>query len=1021
MEVSELPLLMYVTSCLPGGKSAVLSAITVALGGKANSTGRGAGLKSFIREGQSVAEVTVTIKNQGEEAYKPNEYGKSIVITRRFTKEGTSTWKIKSKDGRVISSKREELSTICDHMNIQVDNPLNVLTQDAARQFLSSSHPSDKYKFFLKGTQLAQLSEEYDVCLENISQTTKILNRKRQALPDLDTAFREALARYEEAEKAREQRKKADDIEKELAWAHVKTKELEVAEKAEAQIKAEGKLSKVERQLAETRAAFDVATDEVARLEGDYHALGNTDGPNSRKKELQEIIRENKRQIQSINSDAKDMDASMTNLGVQIKRFDQEIKAEERRLEKHTQVRREETLRKLEEAEKAMTMVEEQKKQLAEQYRKLEEEATGLRNAGREDERKVNELKSQVQRSQEIIEQCKRKENDKYVPYGNNIKALLDQIGKMRWAGEVPLGPLGLYVNCKDPGKWGSILRYQLGQYLTAFAVTDGRDRPILKKLLTEAGNPNTLIVIYEKDLFDFSRGELPENISTVHRALEVSDPYVLRILINLAGIERIVLSETRRDGDNLLRNQELNGGSAWTGDGFLVRVYPDGGISSIRLDNMGKANPLLLTGRDTAGEVQHYTQELRNIEAELVAVNASLIQKRQDYNQRQATIEQIRRKLQATEEIIRNTRNSRNALQQELHDDMPANIVGIQEAKQEIEKEQESIKNQFQEAMQRKAELGRRNSEHLMELNEISKQSNQFYEQQRIVKTLIEEAAETRVRRQGEISHYERKLEEETRNIRIAEGASQVVQEEYRNWRKDALKFCEPIENPRKADKLQMILESVKNALKEREKRHGATVEDMAAEVNKAKARYETADKEVKQMSALNRTLKKSLTMRLARWQEFRRHIALRCKLVFQYNLSHRGYFGKILFNHENQSLQLKVQTDDQIATQGNRDKDPRSLSGGEKSFSTICLLLSLWESIGCPLRCLDEFDVFMDPINRRVSMRMMIESAQGSDKKQYILITPQDMTSITPSNAVRVLRMSDPERGQGVLRFGS
>ena len=35
------------------GKSAVLSAITVALGGKTASTGRGAGLKSFIREGQS--------------------------------------------------------------------------------------------------------------------------------------------------------------------------------------------------------------------------------------------------------------------------------------------------------------------------------------------------------------------------------------------------------------------------------------------------------------------------------------------------------------------------------------------------------------------------------------------------------------------------------------------------------------------------------------------------------------------------------------------------------------------------------------------------------------------------------------------------------------------------------------------------------------------------------------------------------------------------------------------------------
>jgi chromosome segregation ATPase len=78
---------------------------------------------------KSIAEVTISIKNQGEEAYKPKEYGKSIVITRRFTKEGSSSWKIKSKDGRVISTKKDELSAICDHMNIQVDNPMNVLTQ----------------------------------------------------------------------------------------------------------------------------------------------------------------------------------------------------------------------------------------------------------------------------------------------------------------------------------------------------------------------------------------------------------------------------------------------------------------------------------------------------------------------------------------------------------------------------------------------------------------------------------------------------------------------------------------------------------------------------------------------------------------------------------------------------------------------------------------------------------------------------------------------------------------------------
>jgi predicted nucleic acid-binding Zn-ribbon protein len=81
------------------------------------------------------------------------------------------------------------------------------------------------HKFFLRGTQLSQLSDEYDTCLENITQTTKVLQQKKEALPDLRKVFKDASTRFEEANKAREQKKKADELKKELAWAHVATKE----------------------------------------------------------------------------------------------------------------------------------------------------------------------------------------------------------------------------------------------------------------------------------------------------------------------------------------------------------------------------------------------------------------------------------------------------------------------------------------------------------------------------------------------------------------------------------------------------------------------------------------------------------------------------------------------------------------------------------------------------------------------------------------------------------------------------
>lgn len=94
----------------------------------------------------SVGQVTVKITNGGPDAYKPDIYGGSITVERRISKDGAAGYKIKAASGKTISTKREELTSICDHMSIQVDNPLTILSQDSARQFLNSSTPEDKYK-----------------------------------------------------------------------------------------------------------------------------------------------------------------------------------------------------------------------------------------------------------------------------------------------------------------------------------------------------------------------------------------------------------------------------------------------------------------------------------------------------------------------------------------------------------------------------------------------------------------------------------------------------------------------------------------------------------------------------------------------------------------------------------------------------------------------------------------------------------------------------------------------------------
>lgn len=53
----------------------------------------------------------------------------------------------------------------------------------------------------------------------------KVLVHKSEAIPDLEEALEEALVRFEEAKRARDQKRKADDLKKELAWSYVASKE----------------------------------------------------------------------------------------------------------------------------------------------------------------------------------------------------------------------------------------------------------------------------------------------------------------------------------------------------------------------------------------------------------------------------------------------------------------------------------------------------------------------------------------------------------------------------------------------------------------------------------------------------------------------------------------------------------------------------------------------------------------------------------------------------------------------------
>ncbi|KAI5670224.1 hypothetical protein M9H77_10588 [Catharanthus roseus] len=80
-----------------------------------------------------------------------------------------------------------------------------------------------------------------------------------------------------------------------------------------------------------------------------------------------------------------------------------------------------------------------------------------------------------------------------------------------------------------------------------------------------------------------------------------------------------------------------------------------------------------------------------------------------------------------------------------------------------------------------------------------------------------------------------------------------------------------------------------------------------------------------------------------------------------------------------------------------------------GERSFSTLCFTMALHEMTEATFRAMDEFDVFMDAVSRKISLDTLVDFAlaQGS---QWIFITPHDISMVKQDERVKKQQMAPP-----------
>ncbi|GAA5956654.1 hypothetical protein JCM3765_005693 [Sporobolomyces pararoseus] len=1023
-EVDFGPQVNFLVGVNGSGKSAVLTGITMALGGNAKATNRGTKGGDLIREGQSSARCSVTLANRGEESFKPDVYGEEITIERTINKAGGGNYKIKNDQGKTVDTKKSTLDSILDHFNLQVDNPMTVLTQDQSRQFLAKASARDKYNFFLRGTQLAQLTEEYEQIRSNTETMEEALSRKKEVLPELKEAYKRAKDRAKEAQAAIEQEGNLVRLKNQVIWSYVEEVEDQI-KFARKQIDDEEKRGKkFEDEINQQQGHIDRLNLEVETAkEAEAESKNAVDQNKPDLAALQEKIRKNKLRLQNWKDSERKINAELKRKRETVKDLEERIQVEVANLSRDIEAERAPLRAAIELAQDEISKIdlhvtrnEEIFTQAAEDYRKHSEEYSNYKS-------QIQNAQNQIHQANSRLQQIKGVSSNKLTKFGQNMPQLVQAIQNERnWRGKV-IGPMGLHVELLQPD-YAKVLESFFAHYLNGFVVEFPEDSKRLRQLMKLCRLPEQTMVLctqfdpkFENDLV---HGEPHNQIPTILRALNINDPLVRQALINANQIEKIALVPRRPDGDNLMRGDPRNVTRAFSADMYQLR-HSNGRSSSTSMDEWRGAPRLTADPtRAIAGiedDIRRISQDIQELEGKKYQAG----QAAQAAEQKRRNTEGELRKLQQRKRRLENEIATKT---EKLTEEQPNNISALESSKQEIVDEIDNISAQYQAGLEKKEAEDIDIGPDVERMNQLNRDINQ-------AESLAKKINDHLATLYSSITTYGRNLaraktEKENHLAKLhgfraeLERSEETLQERL----EQASSICERPENPsgkrKTPERLQREIEAIERALKERAKRQGATVEQIIEEMRVRKKVAQEAVKQTNELGTLINQLEKAYENRTSKWTDFRSHICQRARMQFGYYLSNRGFHGKLKFDHDRTQLHLAVQTDADKGKEKQKRKDAAALSGGEKSFSTICLLLTMWEAVGCPLRCLDEFDVFMDAVNRRIAMSMMIDTAKSADQTQFILITPQDMGSISWGKEVKVVKMGDPKRAAGTLAAG-
>jgi chromosome segregation ATPase len=997
------------------GKSAILTAISICLGAKATDTNRGSSLKDLIKEGKHTSQIQVVLSNDGIDAFETGKYGKEITIERVLKRDGSGSvpYILKSENGKRVSNKKADLDAILDNFNIAVNNPMSFLSQDAARSFLTASTDDQKYKFFMRGTMM-------DEILDNLKDTKTQVEKMDLRIIRIRDDINALRLQAKEAKNLLDVLVSSNDLRERQAHLYGKYFYMEADRISETivnfnntKIEYEESIQEIEENMTEVQHLIDNFETDRENIEQKI-VLAKQQIGEARESQhfLATLLNENVAKAEASYTELKSLETNIKQKEKKIQQCMNEIAQEEQRLKKINGGSKElliEQVKSLAEEEVRLeSQITEKRSELAELTGKLKDQYLEIQVEIDNKRQQINDLQNYIKRS-------RGNRQDPLANFPPQFKAAMTAIRNARFESP-PIGPIGMEMNVKSGfEKWIPAINSILGKDTTTFVVHSYNDQRTLSSILQRA-NCHSQILIRRPERFDYSNGLPNTSYPTVLDSLNFKNEEIKYVLIDSRHVESMLLVEDRIEAQNIIESRTPNVKAILSlftaSSGFSTSIGMNGGlrVDPINYDTASGYKILPESGsEDTASAVS----QVKQLEKEMT----QLQNERQNLgNQSNDQKTHLTKELKSLDNELRKANSNKYNLERKLDEDAETGkLEGLQEDLAGYHREIEIYRNTIPDLQESINSYTKESKRGQALLNDADNEYNKFYAAARKLREKSQEIESSKEFNRTKLLNLQKsKGKRETELGRLLEkepvlqGALQENLEQAAQYatreEADAI-HCATL------DRVKELIESVNKDVEDANSKLEKSPEDIVNDDAYARSKYHEAAEQFNEIKNTKELMNRSIRERLDAFQESRDYTCISADQDFKSSLQFRNFSGNLDFDFDKGKLKMLVST--------KNDKKPRhvdSLSGGEKSFSQIALLLATWKPMRSRIKGLDEFDVFMDQVNRKIGMRLMLKKLSEEHDSQTIFITPQDIGQIAEMDEkfVSIYRMRDPRGTQ-------